>query len=303
MRVLSLFDGISAGLVALKRIGIEVSEYHAYEIDPHAITISQKNHPEIIRHGSVVGADFTQFQGFDLIVAGSPCQGFSFAGHQLNFDDPRSALFFEFVRAIKEAQPKYFLLENVKMKKEYSDVISKCLGVGFVEINSALVSAQNRKRLYWTNLGKIEQPEDKGIYLKDIIESGLVDRDKSYCIDANYFKGGSLKNYLEKCRRQLVFNYSSSGRGNGKVEDRTNEALKAATLTATGYSNRSLTGVIDYPSLEIRKLTPIECERLQNFEDDYTEGISNSQRYKCLGNSWTVDVICHILKDLPWKLL
>src|SRR5690606_31986844 len=133
----------------------------------------------------------------DLLIGGSPCQGFSFAGHQLNFNDPRSKLFFEFARILEECNPKYFLLENVRMKKEYEDVISSRLQVQPVLINSALVSAQSRKRLYWTNIPNIQQPKDKGILLKDIIEDGIVDRDKSYCIDANYYKGGSVKNYLE----------------------------------------------------------------------------------------------------------
>ena len=198
MDVLSLFDGISCGLVALKRLGISVNHYFASEIDKYAIQISKKNHPEITHIGDVVRLRemlevFPKTLGdIDLLIAGSPCQGFSFAGKQLNFDDPRSKLFFDFVEILKIKKPKYFLLENVKMKKEYQQVISSILGVEPIEINSNLVSAQNRKRLYWTNIRGITQPEDKGIYLKDILEHGVVDRDKSYYIDANYFKGGNL---------------------------------------------------------------------------------------------------------------
>ena len=156
----------------------------------------------------------------DLLLGGSPCQGFSFAGKQLNFFDPRSKLFFDFVKALEALKPKYFLLENVKMKKEYEDIITQHLGVKPIEINSALVSAQNRKRLYWTNIPGVTQPEDKHIYLQDILENGYTDRLKSYCIDASYFKGTNLKQYLEKKRRQVVFEkpfkvgqFNSGGQG------------------------------------------------------------------------------------------
>jgi len=204
----------------------------------------------------------------DLLLGGSPCQGFSFAGKQLNFFDPKSKLFFDFVKALEELKPKYFLLENVKMKKEYEDVITQHLGVKPIEINSALVSAQNRVRLYWTNIPGIQQPKDKGILLKDIIIDGEVDRDKSFCIDGNYYKGGNIKQYFEKHRRQIVFTQN----------------------------------------YEFRMLYPIECERLQTLPDNYTaigviDGkeipISNTQRYKMLGNGWTVDVIAHILSFIP----
>ena len=207
VKVLSLFDGISCGRVAFERAGIAVSEYHACEIDKYAITISERNYSDIVRHGSVVG--YHPDRSFDYIIGGSPCQGFSFAGKGLAFDDPRSALFFEFVRILDECR-KFnpdikFLLENVKMKKEHLDVISQYMGVEPVCINSALVSAQSRVRYYWTNIGgttpdltgrtvsNITQPADKGILLKDIIEDGEVDRTKSYCIDANYYKGGAWK--------------------------------------------------------------------------------------------------------------
>ena len=211
MKVLSLFDGISCGMVALERAEIKVDTYYASEIDKYAIQISEKNYPNIVRLG-----DVTKWQDWDidwasidLLIGGSPCQGFSFAGKQLNFNDPRSKLFFEFVdilNHIKKYNPEVkFLLENVKMKKEYQEVISGYLGVEPIEINSALVSAQNRVRLYWTNIPGIKEPTDKGLLLKDIIEKGFVDNDKSYCIDANYFKGGNLKSYFEKHRRQLVF--------------------------------------------------------------------------------------------------
>lgn len=357
MKVVSLFDGMGCGLEALKRAGISVSEYHAFEVDKHAIKIAKKNHPEIIHHGEInFMTDFSYLKGADLLIGGSPCQGFSFAGKQLNFNDPRSALFFEFVRAKREIKPKNFLLENVKMKKEYLNIISDNLGVKPTFINSALVSAQNRQRYYWCNW-KVEQPEDKGILLKDIVhEKCDVDRDKSYCLDANYWKGGSLKNYFEKSRRQIAFeeiekyivpfdktlqildkevergkvgyfnkgsqgdrvyythdkSVTLTGHGGGlgaktglylfgcitpdrvnKRQDgqRFNDGQKFYTLTAQDKRGVLVEGYI-------RKLTPIESERLQTLPDNYTEGVSNSQRYKMLGNGWTVDVITHLLKGI-----
>lgn len=185
MRVLSLFDGISCGKVALERAGIPVEKYVAFEIDKYAIKISQKNHPDMIRRGDVTKTDFTEFEGFDIVIGGSPCQGFSFAGKQLNFDDPRSKLFFEFVRAVEQVKPKYFLLENVKMKKEFENIISGYLGVEPIEINSGLVSAQSRKRLYWTNIPGVALPKDKGIMLKDIVHENEEQKpeglEKIYC--------------------------------------------------------------------------------------------------------------------------
>jgi DNA-cytosine methyltransferase len=312
MRIVSLFDGISCGLVALKQSGFNIKEYHAFEIDKYAIDISKKNHPDVIRHGDVINFNFNTLTNVDLLIGGSPCQGFSFAGKQLAFDDPRSRLFFEFVRAVKEIKPKYFLLENVKMKKEYKDVITSFLGVEPIEINSALVSAQNRKRLYWTNIPNVTQPENKGILLSDIIEAGIVDRDKSYCIDANYHKGTNLEQYIKKGRRQVAFTERRTEEakrirkeykekyGRDFSPRRAKELVpredgKMNCLTAT-FSIKEHT-LID-ETLQYRKLTPIECERLQTLPDNYTKGVSDTQRYKMLGNGWTVDVIIHILQSL-----
>lgn len=288
MRVLSLFDGISCGMVALKRAGIPVSEYHACEIDKYAIAISQKNYPQIIRHGSVV--DYHPDRSFDYLIGGSPCQGFSFAGKQLALDDPRSALFLEYVRILEECRKLNpdikFLLENVNMKKEFLDVITEKLGVQPVKINSALVSAQNRVRWYWANF-PITQPEDKRLVLRDIIENGAVDREKSYCIDANYYKGGNPQQYFEKGRRQLVSIHElPHSYVNGGVRD----VEKFPTLRVCTSHNYKIKDESMW-----RKLTVKECERLQTLPDGYTEGVSNTQRYKALGNAWTVDVIAHIL--------
>ena len=171
MNVLSLFDGMSCGRLALDRLGIPVTNYYASEIDKYAIQVSEANYPDIIRLGDVCGVKAKDLPKIDLILAGSPCQGFSFAGKQLAFDDPRSALFFEFVRILKECEPKYFLLENVKMKKEFLDIITQQVGAAPIFINSALVSAQNRQRYYWTNIPGIEQPEQRGVVLRDVLES------------------------------------------------------------------------------------------------------------------------------------
>lgn len=288
--MISLFDGISCGLVALKRAGIKVTEYHAFENDKYAIQISKKNHPEIIHHGEInFMTDFSQFKGADLLIGGSPCQGFSIAGKGLNFKDPRSQLFFEFVRARNEIKPKNFLLENVKMKKEIQDAISKLMKCQPVLINSALVSGQNRRRLYWCNW-KVEHPEDRNIFLADIIECGVVNRKKSYRLDASYWKGGDLKSYFDKSRRQLIF---FKGRGNNPTGFRAIDG-KVPTVTSNSWqTNNFLADVNGY-----RKLTPMECERLQTLDDNYTECVSNTQRYKAIGNGWTVDVIAHILKGM-----
>ena len=215
MKVLSLFDGMSCGRIALDQLGIPVDKYYASEIDKYAIQVAQANYPDTIHVGDVCDLDPEDYKDIDLILAGSPCQGFSFAGKQLAFDDPRSALFFEFIRLLKVIKPKYFLLENVRMKKEYlqviSEQVSECypeimFGIEPIFINSSLVSAQSRQRYYWTNIPGIQQPEDKGIVLRDILEDNYdSDRDKSYCIDANYSKTGvKPHHYKDKYRRQLV---------------------------------------------------------------------------------------------------
>ena len=361
MKVLSCFDGMSCGQIAFERAGIKVDKYYASEIDKYAIQVTQSNYPNTIQLGSITEWQSWNIEKPDIIIGGSPCQGFSFAGKQLNFEDERSKLFFTFVDILKHYKPKYFLLENVIMKKEYNDVISGILGEIYpecvhqtelfrtgrlepIEINSALVSAQNRRRLYWTNIPGITQPEDKGILLKDIIESDRVDREKSFCIDANYAKGGNEKRYTQRHSRQLVITGGAfRGRNPENPSDRktgspTEQRLE---INETGKSNALTSVSKDSLCIEIgkadikgneqikrvyspegkspcintcecghrepkisedlitwRKLTPIECERLQTVPDNYTNHVSNSQRYKMLGNGWTVDVIAHIFSFL-----
>ena len=323
MNVLSLFDGISCGQVALERAGIKVDNYFASEIDKYAIKVTQKNYPNTIQLGDVCNIKCNELPKIDLLIGGSPCQGFSFAGKQLNFNDPRSKLFFEFVRILKEVKPKNFLLENVKMKKEYQDVISKHLGVEPIEINSALVSAQDRKRLYWTNIPNVNKPDDKGILLSNILETEVDDKyyintDKAIeiCdIEANkrkigYIGTNSLGNRIYSIHNKSVTLTALGGGWGAKTglywipcitPERINKRQngqrfkpsnsKFYTLTATDKHGVLMNG-------QIRKLTPLECERLQTLPDNYTEGISDTQRYKTLGNGWTVDVIAHIFRGL-----
>ena len=303
MNVLSLFDGMSCGQIALQKSGFQVDKYFASEIDKYAIKVAKANYPDMVHLGDVQDVKADDLPQIDLLIGGSPCQGFSFAGKQLNFDDPRSKLFWEFVRLLKELRPKYFLLENVKMKQQSMDVITEALGVEPIFINSRLVSAQNRQRYYWTNIPTDQLPDDKGIILKNVLEDGHVDRDKAHCIDANYFKGGNLKSYFEKHRRQLVF--SKDGlchvgdadiRGNDNVRRVYHPDGKAPCLTTMGGGHRepkTLTSDTTW-----RKLTPLECERLQTVPEGYTDHVSNTQRYKMLGNGWTVDVISHIFNGM-----
>lgn len=301
MNVLSLFDGMSCGQIAFDKLGIKFNgienKYFASKIDKYAIFVCKKNYPNTIHLGDIRNIKACDLPKIDILIGGSPCQGFSIAGKQLNFEDERSKLFFEYVRLLKECNPKLFLLENVKMKKEWQDIISEQLGVNPIEINSALVSGQQRKRLYWTNIKNIKIPENKNIYLKDILEYGFTDKNKSYCIDANYYKSGDLDSYINRKRRQLVFDkpirighFNSGGQG-----DRIYSVNgKAVNLSANGGGRGAKTGLYE-TDIGVRKLTPVECERLQTIPDNYTCGVSNTQRYKMLGNGWTVDVIKHIL--------
>ena len=310
MNVLSLFDGMSCGRIALDKLGVQVDNYYASEIDKYAIKVAQANYPDTVHVGDVTRfsrdmfrEDWLEDNPIDLLIGGSPCQGFSFAGKQLNFDDPRSKLFFEYVRVLKEFKPKYFLLENVRMKQESMDVITEALGVEPVAINSNLLSAQNRYRLYWTNI-PFDVPEDAGIVLQDILEGDWkTDRDKSHCIDANYFKGGNLKSYFDKHRRQLVF--SDDGmchigdadlKGHGYNKRVYHPEGKAPSLCAASGGN--LEPKVYLEPEQWRKLTPLECERLQTVPEGYTSSVSNTQRYRMLGNGWTVDVIKHIMKGM-----
>jgi DNA-cytosine methyltransferase len=334
MKVLSCFDGMSCGQIAFERAGIPIEKYYASEIDKYAIQVTQANYPETIQLGSITEWQTWNIEKPDIIIGGSPCQGFSFAGKGLNFEDERSKLFFVFVDILKYYKPKYFLLENVVMKKEHNDVISSILGDIYpecvqqtelfrtgrlepIQINSALVSAQNRQRLYWTNIPGIKQPEDKGILLKDIIEYGgnvtggritgrnpenpksrkaglpteqmleIKEDGKANCISTVYKDSLVIFDNLphnNKFKQTATIHYKTE---------------KAKTLLADSGDKTRGIGIHD-DSLFWRKLTPIECERLQTVPDNYTNHVSNSQRYRMLGNGWTVDVIAHIFKNIEY---
>ena len=419
MKVLSLFDGISCGMAALERAGIPVEKYVAFEIDKYAIAISQKNYPQIKQRGNVLEGDFTQYKGFDLLIGGSPCTYWSIAkrGRETTCEGLGWTLFQEYVRALKESGCRWFLYENnYSIHKDIKTAISLALGVEPIMINSALVSAQSRKRCYWTNIPGVVQPADRGILLRDILESGVAWREKGYCLRASYYKSsaanitgghfsapmaaeplnitayGKAQCLRASCHkdgiRNLVGNtvdrrtcvaepvrigtienaaadqghdskqyrvYSPEGKSTtlcaegGGVGAKTGlyacplwadgaafrgrdsgcayeirEDGKSNALLAVGHASRLVAmlpdgitkpvyevrcGQVDigekaYPInlpdgfYIIRKLTPVECERLQTLPDGYTEGVSATQRYKCLGNGWTVDVIAHILRSV-----
>eukprot|EP01047_Picozoa_sp_COSAG01_P022978 COSAG01_NODE_1383_length_10520_cov_83.640342_11_plen_451_part_00 len=446
LKILSLFDGMSCGQLALQRLGIEVDTYYASEIDKYAMQVTQANFPNTIHIGDVCNLKAEDYQDIDLILAGSPCQGFSFAGKQLAFDDPRSALFFEFIRLLKEIKPKYFLLENVKMKQQFQDVITEQVSACYPDfeggdlfgsqikpilINSALLSAQNRQRLYWTNIPNIEQPEDKGIVLRDILEDTdsweedtpqylknnfhgeprgnqvrHIDESKAKTLTASMYKG-QIQTWIKKDKEtkpKQVGKIKDGGQGNriysqdgkssslsaqsggtagvgntlvetkpkqvgiaadikghdilkrvyspdGKsptlntmgggnrepkvavqeeriVVDKEKRQLLIAEATKKGYTviedgdcfdinfpnsktrrgrnmkykcnalTTASQNFMRFENLSWRKLTPLECERLQTVPDNYTNHVSNTQRYKMLGNGWTVEVIAHILNNI-----
>lgn len=383
MNVLSLFDGISCGYLALQRAKIPIENYYAYEIDKYALEVSKIRFPKIQHFGDVRNADFSIHKNIDLLIGGSPCQDLSVAKqNRKGLNGEKSNLFWEFIRALKEVKPKYFLLENVaSMRSEDKNTISKALEVEPILINSALLSAQNRKRLYWTNIPNVTQPEDKGIKLMDILENGNAFTEKSYCVTANV-GNAQFRHTLEKHARTMVAvptkqqeksncitaTYAKTSinddlskqskttvaipakgcalrtRSNFKgkrleirKDQKTNALTKVLTdsmvckplkigtigkdiqatriysvqgksvcLSANGGGLGVKTGLykIDLPDGDyyIRKLTPVECERLQTLPDGFTDvGISNTQRYKCLGNAWTCDVIAHIFSFIKFR--
>jgi len=275
--VLSLFDGMSCGQIALNKLGIEYENYYASEIDEAAMSVTQHNYPNTIQMGSITELKSVQLPKIDLLFGGSPCQSFSNAGNGSGFDG-KSGLFYEYVRLLKECKPTYFLLENVKMKKEWQDIISEELGVQPIKINSNLVSAQNRERLYWTNIPVVGQPEDKQIYIEDILDTNFDD-----------------KYWLKERNAQLLSNkVNIEGAPDICCIDVYNKKFKkdrkSPTLTLPHHNSLRL-----LQDGKFRKLTPNECERLQTVPVDYTNtGIADIHRYSMLGNGWTVDVIAFI---------
>ena len=274
-------------MVALERAGIPVERYVAYEIDKYAIKVSEKNYPQIEHCGDVTIADFTQYKGFDLLIGGSPCQSLSIVQSQTRQHlDGKSKLFFEFVRAKEEIQPKWFLFENVaSMNEESKQVISNCLGCEPIFINSADFSAQERPRLYWTNIPVVLNHKKSYQVLRDILEPN---------VDEKYFYNCSF----DFCGRDKKVCAILHINGHDILKRVNNPDFKCQTLTTCGGGN---TQKKVYINGRVRKLTPLEYERLQTLPDNYTDGVSNSRRYTAIGNGWTVDVIAHIFKNLQNK--
>ena len=279
MNVLSLFDGMSCGQIALNKSRVVYDNYYASEIDKYAINITMKNYTNTIQVGDVTKLKDTDLPKIDLLIGGSPCQSFSSMGlyreemgGKVGFDG-KSGLFWEYVRILKSTKPKYFLLENVVMKKEWENVITEALNVKPIKINSSLLSHQSRNRLYWTNIPNIKQPDDLGLDFRDIIETDVEEK--------YYLTKRAVERVREKQGLKLV-----SG--------------KSKCLFATYYKNNSSSreGQIVETNGRLRRLTPKECEILQTIPIDYTKGLSDTQRYKAIGNGWTVDVISHIFKNI-----
>lgn len=338
--VLSLFDGMSCGQIALQKLGIKIKQYYASEIDKYTIKVTQDNSPNTIQIGDVTKVKAKDLPKIDLLIGGSPCQGFSFAGKQLAFNDPQSKLFFEFVRLKNECDPRYFLLENVIMKKEYEYIISKYMGIDPIEINSALVSGQRRVRNYWTNIASgpyglfgdtqcmIPQPKDKGILLRDILENEV---DEKYYIKSethlkfiidpqqinkqwtqvngrkaltqtarqyaswwgDYICNTKSKHLFKK--DHLIMQLNPSTESDDKQPCQQNRIYDVDGISPALMAQMSGgSHAILEQGMRIRRLTPTECERLQTVPDGYTSMVSDAQRYKMLGNGWTVDVIAHI---------
>ena len=288
MNVVSVFDGISCGMVALERAGIPVERYVAYEIEPNAIKISEKNYPSIEQRGDVFAADFNEYKGFDLLIGGSPCTHWSIAQKSTDRETTASGigweLFSQYVRALKESGCKYFLYENNKsMSAEIKAEITKHLGVEPILINSALVSAQTRQRLYWTNIPDACVPADRGVLLKDIIESGSVDRDKALCLARRYAGFSGSQSYL--CRRYFGKHFGQA------VFEGDIESIKAKWKENPYFESNER---------NIRQMTAKDCERLQTLPDNYTDadGVSTQMRIEAIGNGWTVNVISHLLSGL-----
>lgn len=281
INVLSLFDGISCGHIALDKARIPINKYYASEIDKYAIKVTNKNYPETINLGDVTTVSGELFtEKIDLLIGGSPCQGFSQAGKMKNFDDPRSKLFWEYVRILQEVKPKYFLLENVVMKQEWQDIISEALGVKPIMIDSSLTSAATRKRLYWTNIPGVGQPEDLGITFGDIREKDVQE--------------GSIY-YTDKGLDWIRRHEKRTGKTLRIIGDSDKMQMLEASMYKK-YSSQRFFGIEDTHGL--RYITVTECERCMNVPDGYTDCCSNTQRYKQLGNGWEVNTITHIFRIL-----
>ena len=286
IKVLSLFDGMSCGQIALERSGIKVDKYYASEIDKYAIKITAKNYPNTVQLGDVSYINANDLPKIDLLIGGSPCQDLSnykyYKKDVKGLDGSKSGLFYHYVRLLKELKPKYFLLENVaSMEDKWRDVISEELGVKPIMINSNLVCAAERKRYYWTNIPDITQPKNKNINLKDIVIDASEVPDK-YWYDKPFFYNGNDKKV--QCTLDI--------KGHRQMKEVYNLNFKCNTLTCDGNGGNLQKKV--FQNGKCRKLTPLEYERLQTLPENYTDCVSDSRRYTAIGNGWTVDVISHI---------
>lgn len=292
MNILSLFDGISCGHVALDRAGIKAENYYASEINKHATKIAQKNYPDTIQLGDITLLDedkLVELPKIDLLIGGSPCQDLSVykfdRGEVTGLNGEKSGLFYHYARILKYIKPKYFLLENVPMQQKWKDLITEMLGVEPMMINSNLVSGADRKRLYWTNIPNVTQPQDKSIVLQDIVQQAEQVPEK-YWYNKDFVYNGDDKKV--QCTLDI--------HGHRNMKEVYNLKGKCNTLLGDGDGGNRQKKI--YQDGKCRKLTPLEYERLQTLEDNYTEGISDSARYSAIGNGWTVDVIAHILKGV-----
>lgn len=303
MRVLSLFDGICCGHLALERAGIKIDSYDAYEIEKSAIKATQVNFPDVVHHGDVTKEDFTKYKGkVDIIIGGFPCMDVSMAGKGAGLKGARSGLFYEFLRAMEECEPKYFLVENVVMKKEWENIITSCLGVEPIEINSSLVSAQNRRRLYWTNIPNVTLPKDKNITLADILE------------DIEFPNPAAIRG--RRLNKATIVGRRLDENGHRQDYDKTIPITQCLEVRATNTNKSNCLTTVDkdnvltplpvgrYPdafknNLPFRYYTTKEMCRLQTVPDDFLNMIPDSAARKALGNGWTVDVIAHIFSFLP----
>ena len=296
MNVLSLFDGMSCGQIALNKIGVTPNRYYASEVDKYAIGVTRENYPNTIQLGDINNLEEWALPKIDLLIGGSPCQDLSRIkskdGEGLNGE--KSKLFFKFVDCVVKFKPTYFLLENVLMNKESEDIITELLGVEPIEINSGDFSAQDRKRLYWTNIPFSQEWTRSEAVLGDIMQGEDDIHSKYYYNEDLEVVNGTGKRVYGTMAKFFV------GNGKRRMTDTTsrvyNPLFKCATLTAVsgGHQEKKV-----FVNGKIRKITPLECERLQTVPENYTATASDSQRYKMLGNGWTVDVIAHIFKNIP----
>jgi site-specific DNA-cytosine methylase len=284
INVLSLFDGISCGQIALERAGIPINTYYASEIDEYAIQVTQKNYPNTIQLGDIRNIDGNRFKGIDLLIGGSPCQDFSSMGKRDGLEGSKSSLFYEFERVLKEVQPKYFLLENnSNMPSKAKRIITDILDARPIEINSKFFVQQNRKRLYWTNLPIKFFRQQK---YKPILEE-----------NREFIE---LVPFVAKKIPLLIKKY-------GYIPEKFNPYNLMEVkdvfpcITTTCNSQCSPASVILYNGEKFSKLTPLEYERLQTIPDNYTQGLTDNQRCRCIGNAWTIDVIAHIFTSLVQK--